>query len=558
MLTNLPLRVLVLGIDAATFWLIEPWVEAGHLPTFAKLIREGVSAQLASTIPYVSGPAWATFATGKQPGKHGIFDFAVRKPNSYEVRLINAQDIASQTLWSILSQHQKRLAVVNTPVTYPAQPINGYMVTGMLTPSIRSQFTYPADLQGELLARFPDYIIDVAEASPDRARTKEAVARKTHHATQQRLALTEWLMEKMPDWDFFMTVWTETDRIQTYLWDDMDPAHPRHESRFAQRFGAEILGHYQHLDRILDKMLKTVVDERTILLVISDHGFGGVHRFFYPNCWLAGEGYLRLKQRPSSVSRLQAAKKALNYIGLAHYAKKLVKTFAPSWGTTTQLRHTVFSRDVDWRQTRAFWAADNGISINLKGREPLGVVAPGSEYELICRELKARLLDIRDPVTGEKIIAEVYHRSEIYEGPWSELSPDLRIVWQEYPEQKKTYFSAGELWGPDVFGDAGQTGDHAFQGIMLAYGAPLKQGYRLRKAGIVDMAPTILYAMGLPIPEDMDGRVLQEIFADDWKRRLSLQFSEASPARGKGFNEQEPDTDDEILRKRLRDLGYID
>ena len=176
----------------------------------------------------------------------------------------------------------------------------------------------------------------------------------------------------------------------------------------------------------------------------------------------------------------------------------------------------------------------------------------------ICQELKSKLLEVREPVSGEEVIAEVYHRSELYEGPWSERSPDLRIVWQEYPEQRKAYFSAGELWGPDVFGDAGQTGDHTFYGIMLAYGAPFKRGYRLQQAGIVDMAPTILYALGLPVPRDMDGKILEEMFTDEWIRNQPPRYSETATSRITPSEEPEPDPDHEVLRKRLHDLGYID
>lgn len=550
-------RVLVLGFDAATFLLIEPWVKEGRLPTFAKLINEGVSGLLASTIPYVSGPAWVTFATGKQPGKHGVFDFAIRKPNSYDIRLVNGQDVASDTLWTIASRHQRQLVVFNVPFTYPPQPINGCLVAGMLTPSLASQFTNPEELQNELLDKFPDYILEAAETSPDRARTKEAVARKTHQATHQRLAVTQWLMNKAPHWDLAISVWTETDRIQHYLWDDIDPANPSHEPRLAQRFNGEILKHYQHLDQILQQVLETIVDNNTILFVISDHGSSSVHRFFYPNRWLEQEGYLQLKDKRSRVSQLQVIKRLLKRLGLAHFAKRAFKAFAPSWGATIQLRHTTFSNDVDWHRTRAFWAADNGISINLKGREPFGIVEPGQEYEGLCLELKAKLSELRDPISGERVIKDVHHREEIYTGPWVEQSPDLRLVWQEYPDQNKTYAAAGDLWGPSVFGSSGQTGDHTFHGILIAYGTPIKSGYKIEHAGIVDMAPTILYAMGLPIPQDMDGRIL-EIFTQEWESEHLPMFSEPPTFKTPASKEHLPEEDKEMVHKRLRDLGYID
>ena len=246
-----PNRILIIGLDAATFWLIDPWIKEQKLPTLARVQAQGARADLRSSIPYVSGPAWVSFATGKNPGKHGYFDFARRKPGDYGVELVNAAHVMAPTLWQLLSEAGQRVAVMNCPVTYPPKPVNGVLVGDMLTPSPKSQFTYPPELREELYAAVPDYLIESAEASADRVATKATVAANVRQGTTNRALATRFLMQKVPDWDFMHVVYSETDRVMTYLWDDMDPTHPRHDPALAARFGGEIEHHYRQADAIL-------------------------------------------------------------------------------------------------------------------------------------------------------------------------------------------------------------------------------------------------------------------------------------------------------------------
>ena len=554
------LRVLVVGLDAATFWLIDPWVRDGLLPTLARLQREGARAELRSTIPYVSGPAWVSLATGKNPGKHGYFDFARRKPGGYGVELVNASHVHAPTLWALLSEAGKRVGVMNCPVTYPPRPVNGVLVGDMLAPNAESQFTYPPELREALFRAVPGYMIETAEASVDRKATKEAIARNVRLSTGRRAEATRFLMEQVPGWDFMLTVYSETDRVMTYLWDDMDKSHPRHDPRLAKRFGGEIERHYRQVDGILGDLLHDVVkpDGNTILFVMSDHGFGGVHRFFYPNVWLQQEGYLALATPLGSARAvgMRTARATLGKLGLGHLARQALRELAPGWGTTYRMRQFAFTTSVDWARTRAFWASDNGISINVRGREAEGVVAPGAAYEALRDEIRRKLLDLREPGTGERVVAEVWKREEIYTGPYVEWSPDLRVVWQEYPAEKRTHFSAGEPWANAAFSYAGQTGDHARDGILLAYGPHVRQGVALPRMHIMDVAPTVLWLLGQPVPDDFDGRVLTELFEPEFVSRYPVRRSPPTgpaPASEESFS----DSDEDALAARLRGLGYI-
>lgn len=544
-------RVLVVGLDGATFNLIDPWVEDGKLPTLGRIVEEGARAPLKSTIPYISAPAWASFMTGKNPGKHNLFDFVVRERNGYGMRLVNASTIRSKTLWTLLSQGGKRLGVLNCPATYPPQRINGYLITGMLTPTLKSDFAYPPSLKEEFMRAVPGYMIEPAVASGDRLGTKNRMALGGLRSAQKRVEAAHFLLGRLEEWDFFMVVFCEPDRLQTYLWDDMDARHPRHEPAFG--LGGKILELYQLLDASLAELMERYVDERTTLLILSDHGFAGVDKFFYPNKWLEEEGYLVMKRHRGTLG-VQRAKGLLRNLGLAYPAKRLVKAFFPDWAFPNRLRSVAFIRDVDWSKTRAFWGADNGLTINLRGREPQGIVEP-EEYDSLREELIERLSDLREPSTGEKVVEKAFRREELYSGPYAQNGPDLRVVWKEHPEQKKTYFSAGELWSEEAFAYSSQTGDHTPWGILLAYGNHIRPGARLDRAEIIDLAPTILHLLGLPTPEDMDGKVLVEILEERFLSSRPIRQSPPSdvPPGEVGYG----DGESEEVVKRLKGLGYL-
>jgi predicted AlkP superfamily phosphohydrolase/phosphomutase len=542
-------RVFVIGLDAATFSLLDPWLEQGYLPNLDRIIKEGARGYLRSTVPYVSSTAWASFMTGKNPGKHGIMDFAIREPGSYDIRLLNANDVQGSTLWTLLSQKDKRLAVINCPVTYPPQEVNGVLVSGMLTPSLRSSFTYPSSLRESLLERVPHYRIEPAIATSDRLRTKRDMAQGVIIGAEAREEATYFLMEQVPDWDFFMLVFIEPDRVQTYLWDDMDPSHPRHDPRSPLR--DSILSHYRQLDGIIGGLLEKVLDGRTTVFIISDHGFLGVHRFVYPNKWLEREGYLRVRGGQG----MAVFKASLRRLGLAGPTKRLLSRFLPSLALTTQWRAQAFTRNVDWPETRVFWGGDNGFSINVKGREPEGIVEPGLACDALRDEIVERFSRLEDPISGEKVVERVVKREDIYQGPFIERSPDLRVIWKEYPEQRKTYFSAGELWSNGTFGRTNLSGDHALHGILLACGNHIRQR-TVTGAEIIDLAPTILHLLDLPVPEDMDGKVLLDCLDDDLISTRPVRCATPSYEESRldsGYSEEEKET----LQERLRGLGYL-
>lgn len=546
-------RVLVIGLDAATFSLLDPWMAEGRLPALSRLVERGVRGTLRSTIPYASSTAWVTFMTGVNPGKHGVLDFVTRDSRTGQVRVNTYRDIRAQTLWDVLGRHGRSVNVLNVPLTYPPPPLRGLLVSGMLTPHTRSTFTTPASLSQEILGAIPDYAIEPAVVSRDRRQTKEDLAVNAPRLVQQRLDAFRLLLGKNPDWDLALCVFTETDRVQHYLWDDMDPMHPLHEPDSARRFGGAIRDLYIQIDSAISEILRLAGDGCRVL-VLSDHGAAAIHRYFYPNRWLAEEGFLVFK---NSLSRkVDMIRKGVAWLGIDHPLKKMVE-FLNSMGFISGLRNEILMRDVDWSRTKAYWAADNGFTVNLKGREPQGIIEPGSEHERLRESLCERLLNLADPVTGEQVVDRVLRREEIYRGPYVERSPDLKVVWKEYPEQRKAYYAANEPWSEHCFGQAIQAADHTLHGMLIACGEGIREGTGVAGVELMDMAPTILYMLGLPVPRDMDGRVAEGLFDAGFLGRRPVRYDDAS---GNGvaasFEEVDEQEQKELVRS-LKGLGYL-
>jgi predicted AlkP superfamily phosphohydrolase/phosphomutase len=547
-------RVLVVGFDSATWLVMGPLLEAGRLPTLARLVAEGAHGPLRSSIPYVSAAAWVTFATGSNPGRHGVYDFVRRRADSYDVELVSAGQVRAPTLWQLLSAAGRRVGVLNVPMTYPPCAVNGALVAGMLTPSLQSPFTYPPDLRERLLRAVPGYSLEptILGAVP-RTEMKARLQREVVDGAEQRMAAARFLMDELGTWDMFIVVFTGLDRLQTYLWDDVDPHHPLHDPASAARFGDAIPAHYEQLDRLLGEFLATVDPQTTTVVVMSDHGLGSVHQFFFPNRWLAETGYLLWRRGASAATAW--GRQLLKRAGLGGLAKRAVARLFPGWAAPTRLRSATFVRDVDWTRTRVFWAADNGFWLNVKGREPQGIVAPGAEYEVLCQELTSALLALRDPLHGEPVVDEVWRRDELYAGPFVHESPDLRVVWHEVPQERRTHFAASELWGEQPFGTSTLSGDHMRDGILVAWGRGVQPGVAVTGASLLDLAPTILYLLDQPIPLGMDGRVLQAMIDPDLAaaRPERRQQVDVRVRSADGF----APGDEETVTRRLRDLGYL-
>ncbi|MER3543598.1 MAG: hypothetical protein C4311_03085 [Chloroflexota bacterium] len=579
-------RVMVIGLDGATFDLMRPWLAEGKQPTIARLIREGAAGEMISVPNMNSGAAWATFATGLNPGKHGVYWLVEYKPNSYELQPTNALSRHGETIWARLSRRGKRVAVLNVPITWPAEPINGVLVAGWDCPGVRSRgFTYPPEFTQELLhACDGEFIITAAYEAPE-ATLKGDLAlgiRTIHKQTESHLKAARYVLSRGP-WDLFIVIFTATDIAHHLLWRTFDPNHPDYDPQEAARYGGAIYNIYKQLDDAIAELIQ-YADEDTTVIVMSDHGAGlkagAVHSI---NRWLESQGLLKRTEdggrgteaRPSSLRRqamrlladaIWASRRVLN-----EAQRERIKGWLPMLrGLRSKAEMHLYSAQIDWSRTLAYGNdADDFIRINLKGREPQGIVAP-EDYEALRDHIIERLYAWRDPKSGRPLVEKVWKREEIYFGPFVDKADDILIRWADFVPQG---LDDGGLERPRQFFDQ-ISGGHKPNGILIMRGPGIMPGTTIEGAELIDMPPTILHLLGEPVPAIMDGKVLTQVFSpdalaahppvvEDGSYHLSVLPPPSSISSEqslsdlaeieRGYSEEEA----LLVEERLRGLGYL-
>ncbi len=548
-------KVLVIGLDGATFDLLAPWIEKGRLPTLARLIDEGVSGSLESTSPPISSAAWASFATGKNPGKHGVVDFVHPEENGYRVAIVSSKKRGSKALWNLVSEAGGQVGVVGVPVTYPPEEVNGFMISGFLTPSSRSDYTHPPSLRQELNERLGGFQLLPSERYRSTAFTDKFVEDMIADI-EKRTEAVVYLMGK--SWDLFSCVFWSPDMMQHEVWRLLDKSHPQYDPLAAQAYGEQIVGFYERLDDCLRRMLDQV-DEDVTVVVMSDHGFGPTHNFFLVNTWLQKTGLLRLKRAPFALAKYLMFKAGFTPLNAFRIAKALRlgflrRRFRFQGGGGLIKRLFLSFSDVDWSQTKAFAVGSFGqIYINLAGRRSQGIVQL-EEYERLREEIIEKALEIRDPHSGEPVVERAYRREELYSGPYLESMPDIILVPRRYEYMAFGHadFGSHRLVEP-IFG---LSGHHRPQGVVILWGEKVKRGETIEGARIIDLAPTILYLMGVPIPLDMDGQVLTEALDPGFVSQNPPLFSDLGSDRESGPDVYSPQEEEEV-RERLKGFGYV-
>jgi predicted AlkP superfamily phosphohydrolase/phosphomutase len=557
-----PNKVLVLGLDGATFDLIKPWAAAGYLPTLKRLMEEGAHGSLRSTTPPMTGPAWTSFATGVNPGKHRLYDWIARDEGRYTFSPVTALDIEAPTLYTLLSDAGRRVCALNVPMTYPPTPVNGVMISGLPAPSTKVQITYPASLYNEIVEEVGDYILypDPGQAYSEAG--VDAFLQRLYRTTDLRIKTLDYLRGR-EEWDFAMVVFNGTDTISHAMWKYMDKTHPLHDPAAALKYGNAIRDYYAYLDGKLARYVDELPDDTT-LVVMSDHGFGPFHKFIHVNNWLLQEGFMATNRGPLTMLKRAMFNQGftpmgvydtLMRMGLGALKREVVR------GQGQGLLKTFFLsfEDIDWSRTQAYSLGNVGqVYLNVMGREPHGCVQPGAEYERVREEIIAKLQTLRDPDTGELVVETIYRREEIYSGDFLEKAPDIVFL-----PRRLEYFGFGEY----EFGShkiiepmrRGISGTHRMNGIFMAYGAAIKPGTVVENASLYDLAPTILRLMDEPVAEHMDGRVLEEILTPDVAAALAERRTARSQSNGKrgGYGETMSAEDKKVLADRLRSLGYV-
>ena len=552
-------KIIVIGIDGGTFDIVRPMIEQGELPYIASLMNAGVSSDLQSTIPPITAPAWTSFMTGTTPGKHGIFHFIGDTHKKYGGRIFSAADSKSKTLWSILSGHQKRLTLLNIPFTYPPSPINGIMISGMGAPTESLDVAYPKDIYKELLQEVENYKIDhhIEDIFNDKARLEanaDELISILHDMETKRTDAALYLLKKY-DCDMFMIVYTMTDRLQHLFWRFMDSTFPGNNPRHAKLYGQTIQEGYRKVDKEIGRILKEVDDSATVI-IMSDHGFGPLYKCFYINSWLIQKGLMKLKR--TLPWRLQVAHTPVHRVLKKLHLGKLSVLLSPNMLNFNLPRLKMVPKKwvelVDWSRTKVYAADTLGVSVNLKGREPEGIVEPGEDFEWLLKYVGEELYKLKDPETGELVTDEAIKNNQAYSGPCANEAPDVLISlkglsYLPYPfrfNSKQLFESPPNKW----------SGTHRFNGIFIMKGPDVRSSVLLSDIRIIDIAPTILHLFKQPIPREMDGRVIEEAFC--------LHHLEANPVTYDEMNVQEQNSDEalsdgeeEKVRKHLESLGYL-
>ncbi len=555
-------RVLTIGLDGVPYGLIRDWVAEGELPVMGSLMREGVSGPLKSTIPPTSGPSWSSFMTGMNPAKTGIFDFLRRRAGSYVFPPVNASHRAGRTLWRILSEAGRRVGVLNVPMSYPVEEVNGFMVSGWLTPYMARDYIYPRELGTELREKVGYYRIYPTETFSEGR--QEAFFAACRELLDMRLRSALYLMQSR-EWDFFMVVFFDTDRILHQVWHHLDPTHPWHQKRstYNEENRNLVLDYFRQVDSAIGRLVEAAGDD-VVTLLLSDHGMGPAHRFIILNNWLLEAGVLRLKD--ALPTRLKAAlfRNGFTLVNIHRLADSLrLAKHAEYKGlySLDRLMKYVFLSfaDVDWSRSQAYSYGRHlgSIHLNVRGREPLGIVERGSEYEAVREELIACLSSFTDPDTGEPLVGRIARREEVYSGPYLDRAPDL-ILWPRL--ETDIFFGLSEIGSNRVLEPTYRySGMHRDYGLSVMRGEGIREGAELEGAQIQDMAPTILHLMGLPVPEEMDGQVLRPAFTEGHQAAHPLRISKGPAKTDDGPPGEAPYSEEEEqeIKERLRGLGYM-
>ena len=529
--------LLVIGLDGATFDLLTPWLAEGYLPTIARLVQEGCSGPLTSTMPPVTAPAWATFMTGKNPGQHGVFDFfKPGSPNLDQSQLVNRLDVQARPFWDYLSQAGITVGILNVPVTYPPQPVNGFLIPGLLDPH-EGRSTFPPEFLASYEPELGPYrLFPHTLYHPDRIDAFVAELREITE-TQIRYALR--VAQDHPT-DFLMVHFSTPDFAQHKLWHCLDSTHPWFEPKLGRRYGTAVRDIFAQIDAGLAELLAQLPEETAVMLV-SDHGFGPQHGIVNLNNFFLQTGIMTLKQE----ARVRLRAWAFRQGWLAKGATR----FARLWGR----EKLVSFADVDWQHTLAYSRGHMGqIYLNLQGREPQGIVPP-SDYVAVRERVSNVLRELRHPEDKRPLISKIIPREEATQGPFQESGPDLHLIIDGYGLLAYPLFAAdGKIVTQQRLVDSG---NHRLNGILVATGAAMRAG-QIDQAQLQDLAPTILHLLGVPVPEDMDGQVLNALLTESFQREHPVTKQSTLNKKEEGATALTAAMQ-AALTERLRSLGYL-
>ncbi len=536
---------LLIGLDGATFSILDPLMQDGVMPFLAEFVARGVRAELLSTPLPRTAQAWPALATGRSPGNHGVFDF-VRVERGTErptYTLATSADLAAETIWSIASRHGRTVAALNFPLMFPPPPVNGLVIPGFVPWRHLRRAVHPPDLY-ERLQAVPGF--DPQELALDYDLEKRAIQRlpedeyedwiRLHiRREQQWFELARWTLSH-DHCDLTAVLLDGVDKLQHVCWRFLDPSlAPTTPSAWERMVRARCLEYFGRLDGFLAELVALAGPDARVLFA-SDHGFGPTHEIFYANVWLERHGYLTWREGVP-----------VDRDGMLH---------AEGHRSTVVL--------FDWSRTSAcaLTPSSNGIFIQVAS-EPGQPGVPPEEYEGFRHRLVESLLAFTDPETGDHVVRRVLTREQAFPGTCMGRAPDLTLELRDHGFISVLRGEQPLRQRPAILGT------HRPAGIFLAGGAGIRSGLQLPPLSIVDVAPTVLHSLGLPRPEDLEGRLVSEIFDPSFLGAVPTRFGAPTPLGGPAdhghrggpaaadYGELTPEEESQVL-ERLQALGYLE
>ena len=456
------MKTLVIGLDCGA-----PEIVFSHpnMPNVRRLMAQGCYGRLESVVPPITVPAWMCMATSQDPGSLGMYGFRNRTAYTYDrLGIVTSASVHARPIWDYLGDAGRRSVIVGVPPSYPPKPIRGAAVGCFLTPDTRQDvFTSPASLSDQIRELVGEYPVDVKNFRTD---DKEWLRRQIDDMTTRHFAVLREMLVTEP-WDYFQFVEIGLDRIQHGFWKYHDPDHRQHVPNHP--YNDIILEYYARLDREIGDLL-ALLDDDTIVLVVSDHGAQRLDGGFCVNEWLRREGLLTLRDAPDRPV-----------------------PFSPG--------------NVDWSRTRAW--SEGGyyarVFFNVAGREPQGTIAP-DEYEAFAREMTARFEALEDD-RGRPMGTRVFRPRQVYRTVRN-IAPDLIVHFGDL-----YWRSIGGVGYSQLHVQENDTGpddcNHAQFGMFVLAAPGLAMRGEVSGMHLLDIAPTLLDLNGLEIPAAFQGSSLR-------------------------------------------------
>ena len=548
-MTDKNIPTIIIGLDGAHWKLLDKFIHDGAMPTFQRMKDEGSWGILRSCIPPLSAPAWASFATGMTPGKHGVFDWTVLSKGGFQRTPMNSTTIKGERFWQTLSRRDVSVGVVNVPLSYPPYPVKGFLITDWLTPSDDVDFTYPRELKNEMTRETGGYNIGVRSWEKYASQGLGALIDDIIEVHRNRIKNLLYLYEqKRPD--LMCGVFTGTDLLQHTFTHVLDSSHPLYSKELEEMYRPRIGEYMSMIDDLVTKM-REMTGDKARWLFLSDHGLSSLYKKVYVNRYLEDAGLLSFAHVRKGF--LDVAVPLAKKIGLTRDLMQKVLGGKNDDIKSSNLldRMNRQTGAVDWAKTRVFAMSTDGVYVNIKSRFPFGIVEDGEDYQRAREEAKAALLKLRDPDNDRQVIDKVIFKEEIYSGQELPNAPDLFLEVTDGPYQLSHTFepkSSGIFEVQDW-----QTGRHHKDGMIMMWGDSVEAGKIT--GSIWDVAPTILHWMGFPIPNAMDGTPIRNAFTREFQNSHQVETCPSVEAQAQEF--QWSDDEKEELEKRLEGLGYL-